>query len=105
MGWEIVYFSEDLQTLIMRLPAGLAARYIHLTERMLAFGPHLGMPHSRAMGGGLFELRMKSKEGIGRVFFCLRNDRQIVMLHAFVKKSPKTPLKDLKLAQERMAKV
>ena len=34
------------------------------------YGPDLGMPHTRAMGGGLFELRLKAKEGIARVFYC-----------------------------------
>ncbi len=62
-------YSEDLQQVILGFPAGLQARYVHLTERMLAFGPNLGMPHTRALGSGLFELRMKSKEAIGRVFF------------------------------------
>jgi phage-related protein len=56
----------------LALPPGFQARYIHLTERMLIFGPDLGMPHTRAMGKGLFELRLKSKEGIARVLFCNR---------------------------------
>ena len=51
---------------------------------------------------GLFELRLKSKEGIGRVFFCTRPARRIMMFHAFVKKSAKMPAKELKLARERM---
>jgi phage-related protein len=105
MEWEIAYYSDDLQQAILELPAGLQARYIHLTERMIAFGPDLGMPHTRAMGKGLFELRMKSKEGIGRVFFCNLPDRRIMMLHAFVKKSAKTPAKELKVARERMKEV
>ncbi len=105
MEWEIVYYSDDLQQAILEFPAGLQARYIHLTDRMLNFGPDLGMPHTRAMGKGLFELRMKSKEGIGRVLFCTRPGRRIVMLHAFVKKSAKTPPKELKVARERMKEV
>lgn len=75
------------------------------SPRMLVFGPDLGMPHTRAMGKGLFELRMKSQEGIGRVFFCNQSDRRIMMLHAFVKKSAKTPPKELKLARQRMRQV
>lgn len=62
MEWEIVYYNDDVQQAILKFPAGLQARFIHLTERMLAFGPDLGMPHTRAMGKGLFELRLKSKE-------------------------------------------
>src|SRR4051794_37963726 len=98
MNWEIVYYSDDVQEGILAFPPGLQARYIHLTDRMLEFGPDLGMPHTRAMGKGLFELRMKAREGIGRVFFCNRPNQRIMMLHAFVKKSGKTPARELKLA-------
>ncbi len=69
---------------------------------MLEFGPDLGMPHTRAMSGGLFELRLKSREGIGRVFYCTLVERKIVMLHQFVKKTDKTPQKELSLARQRM---
>jgi phage-related protein len=105
MEGEIVYCSEELQEAILRFPAGLQARYIHLAERMLIFGPNLGMPHTRALGKGLFELRLKSKEGIGRVFFCVLSVRRIVMLHAFVKKSSKTPANEMKIARTRQREV
>src|SRR5437660_12101634 len=105
MEWEIVYYSDDAQQAILEFPAGIQAKYIHLTERMLTFGPDLGMPHTRAMGKGLFELRLKSNEGIGRVLFCNRPQRRIMMLHAFVKKSAKTPTRELKVARKRMREV
>ena len=105
MEWRIVYFSEDVQNTILAFPAGIQARYVHLTERLVAFGPDLGMPHTRAMGKGLFELRMKSAEGIGRVFFCTRSQRRIVMLHAFIKKSAKTPANEVKIARARLKEV
>ncbi len=57
------------------------------------------------MGKGLFELRLKGKEGTGRVFFCNRPGGRILMLHAFVKKSAKTPARELKVARERMREV
>ncbi len=63
------------------------------------------MPHTRALGAGLFEVRIKSKEGIGRVLFCNLPQQRIMMLHAFVKKSAKTPANALRLAQERMKEV
>jgi phage-related protein len=105
MDWEILYYSEELQRAIMEFAPGIQARYIHLTERMETFGPNLGMPHSRAMGNGHFELRMKSKEGIGRVFYCILPNQRIMMLHAFVKKTSKTPPKELRIAQTRAKEV
>jgi hypothetical protein len=56
MDWGIVYYSDDLQQALLEFPVGLQARYIHLTERMLEFGPNLGMPHTRPLGKGLFEM-------------------------------------------------
>jgi phage-related protein len=100
--WKIEYYSEAVQREILTLPAGLLARYIHLTDRMIDFGPNLGMPHTRSMGKGLFELRLKSAEGIARVLFFARTSQRIVMLHQFVKKSEKTPPKELNIARRRM---
>src|SRR3954449_7754085 len=105
MRWTIAYFSEAVQEAILARPPGAQARFVHLTRRMQEFGPDLGMPHTRAMGGGLFELRLKAKEDIARVFFCTVADRRIVMLHAFVKKSNKTPKKELKTAIARMKEI
>lgn len=102
MTWEIEYHDEKLQEAVLSLPAGLLARFLHLTDRMLEFGPDLGMPHTRAMGSGLFELRLKSQEGIGRVFYCTLVRRRIVVLHQFVKKTDKTPPKELAIARRRM---
>ncbi|MES9856407.1 MAG: type II toxin-antitoxin system RelE/ParE family toxin [Sedimenticola sp.] len=56
---------------------------------MIEFGSNLGMPHTKAFDKGLFELRLKSKEGIARVFYCTKVGRRIVMLHVFVKKLKK----------------
>ena len=62
----------------------------------------LGMPHTRAMGDGLFELRLKAGEGIAPIFYCTRVGRRIVMLHQFNKKTEKTPAKELLAARTRM---
>lgn len=69
---------------------------------MEVYGPDLGMPHTRAMGGGLFELRIKSAECIARVFYCTVVVRRIVFLHHFVKKTDKTPRNELDIARQRM---
>jgi len=69
---------------------------------MEAFGPDLGMPHTRAMGGGLFELRLKAAEGIARIFYCTVVGQRIVFLHQFIKKTDKTPKTELDIAHQRM---
>lgn len=54
---------------------------------------------------GLFELRLKGAEDIARVFFCTLVGRRIIMLHSFVKKTPKTPKREIKVAQTRMKEI
>ena len=54
---------------------------------------------------GLFELRPRGREGIGRVFYCFVIDRNVVILHAFLKKTPDTPEHELKIARIRMKEV
>lgn len=72
---------------------------------MQVFGPYLGMPFTQAMGGGLTEIRAKGQEGIARAFFCTVVGQEIVILHAFVKKTQKTPQKELTLARKRLKEV
>ncbi len=102
MKYSIIYYSQEVQEEIMNLPVTLQARFIGLTDRMMEHGPNLGLPHTDAFGGGLFELRLKGAEGIARAFFCLIVKQKIVMLHSFIKKTQKTPDKELKLAKQRM---
>jgi len=68
-------------------------------------GPNLRMPHSRAMGGGLYELRPRGREGIGRVFYCFAVERRVVILHALVKKTEEIPKQELRIARKRMKEV
>ncbi len=105
MDYTITYYGGDVQAWVDDLPDTLAARYIVLTRRMIALGPDLGEPHTKAFGGGLFELRLKGAEGIARVFYCTLVGRRIVMLHGFIKKSERTPLRERRTAETRMKEV
>ena len=105
MAWSVTFCSERVEAEIFDLAPGFVARFIRNAERMEEFGADLGMPHTRAMGGGLFELRIKAAEGIARVFYCTVVDRRIVFLHQFVKKTDKTPSKELEIARRRMKEV
>jgi phage-related protein len=105
MKWRIKYFNAKLEKEILNLPDGLLARYLRLTDLMLEFGANLGLPHTKPLDSGLFELRVKGKEGIARVFFCIKIGKKIVMLHSFIKKSQKTPKKEIQIAKSRMKEV
>ena len=102
MNWTIIYYSDSVQEEILAMPAGFLGRYLRYADRMEVHGPDLGMPHTRAMGDGLFELRLKAAEGIVRVLYCTMVGRKIMMLHHFIKKTDKTPPRELATARRRM---
>ena len=65
----------------------------------------IGMPLCRAMGEGLWEVCSQLAHGrIARVLFCIADNR-MVLLHAFVKKTQKTPTADHDLARRRMKEI
>ena len=105
MEYVIEYYSDTVIEEIFALPDTLAARYLVLTRRIVAVGPNLGAPHTDAFGDGLFELRLKGQEGIARVFFRALVGRKVMMLHSFIKKSEKTPQREIEIARKRMKEV
>lgn len=105
MDYTIAYYSDAVIKDLERWPLCLRVRYTKLAERMKIYGSNLGEPHTKAFGDGLFELRIKSEMGIGRVFYCTVIGKRIVMLHSFIKKTQKTPQKELAIALSRLKEI
>jgi phage-related protein len=105
VNYTIEYFHARVKAEIESWPDGILADYARMVELLMEFGSNLRMPHSRAMGGGLFELRPRGREGIGRVFYCFVVSQRVVILHAFVKKTRDTGEQDLRIARKRLKEI
>lgn len=76
--------------------------------RILQDGGQLGMPQSRPVkqvASSAFELRVKDRDGIYRVFYVLFDKHRIMVPHAFTKKTQKTPLQEIETAQKRLRRL
>ena len=91
MNWKVTFFNDKVVKETHSFPKGILANFLHIVEMIEEFGPSLGMPYTSPLGKGLFEIRAKGKE--------------IIILHSFVKKTQKTPKKDLDIARKRMKEV
>lgn len=69
--------------------------------KTVQFGWPLGMPLVRKLEHALWEIRVRLPDRIARLFFTYEEGRMI-LLHAFIKKSQKTPAEDLELAKTRL---
>lgn len=106
MSWKIVFYDEKVETSIKKWPIKVLAKFIWVSELIEKFGPtELGMPHIKVLGKGLLEIRVKAKDGAGRALFCTVRGKVIVILNGFIKKTQKTPSRELALASKRMVEV
>lgn len=105
MRWTVTYYNEKVEKEIFSWVDKLLAKYLRIIEMIESHGPDLGLPSTRAMGNGLFEIRAESHQGIGRAFFCTLINKEIVILHSFIKKTEKTPHKELEKARKRMEEI
>jgi phage-related protein len=105
--WRISFYNENVEADTLSFPEGILANFLHISEMIEEFVPALGLPYTQPLGEGLFEIRAKGKEGIGRSFFCTVKGKEVIILHSFIKKTQKTPPKEMTLdaARKRLKEV
>lgn len=103
MIWIVETANTTVDAELEALPVRLRARLVRLMELIEERGVTvLREPHARHLEGKLWELRAKSDEGIARAIYVTIKGRRVVILHAFVKKTAKTPASALRLARRRL---
>ena len=105
VSYQIAFYNGKVQDELLSWPSGIAASFAAIAQRIVEYGPNLGLPYTRAMGDGLFEIRARGVEGIGRAFFCTLIGQRVVILHGFIKKSPRTPDAQLRIARKRLKEI
>lgn len=106
MAWRVEILNHRVEAELAALPVDMRARFAHIAELLVAVGPeHMHEPHVKHLGGKLWEMRMGGRDGIARAIYVLAEGRRIVVVHAFVKKTQKTPARVIRLAMERAKEV
>lgn len=106
MNWTVETLNATVDAELAALPAGLRARLLRLMELIEDYGiVRLREPNAKHVEGKLWELRVKGGEGIARALYVTASGRRLVILHAFVKKSGKTPKRALDTARQRLKEV
>ena len=104
--WAVEVLNQTVEGELLALPKDMQARFLRVSELLESFGPqHVGMPHVRPLGEKLWEMRLTGAAGIGRVIYAAASGRRLVVLHAFVKKTQKTPRRAIELALRRVMEI
>jgi phage-related protein len=101
-GWRVEVLSDVVRAEIEALPEDIRARLAHIVDMMIAVGPErMRAPYVKPLRDKLWEMRMSGRDGIARAIYVTARGRRIVILHAFVKKTQKTPPQAIRLALKR----
>lgn len=106
-GWEIVYYSSPAEIApvaeyLDALPAREAARVVRQIDLLEEFGTNLPFPYTSHIRGSIWELRVRTGRNRHRILYFASRGNRIVLLHAFLKSSAKTPEPDIRVAEARL---
>ena len=96
---NIEYVDHHLEKFVRSLEPQTIAKVIGLVRKLHEHGHDLGMPHSRHLGSRLYELRIRGAQEV-RIFYTV-HENVIFLLHGFVKKTMRTPPKELAKAKQK----
>lgn len=104
MKWEVLTLNEIVDKELAVLDATFKAKFLHIAEMLENFGPeNVREPYCKPLGNKLWEIRMKGRPGIARAIYITAKNKKIIVLHAFIKKTQKTPKKAIDTALNRLA--
>jgi phage-related protein len=104
-NWSVVSLSKTVDKELSLLPVDMGGHLVRITLLLEEFGPHaVGMPHVKHLSERLWEIRISGRSGIARCLFYIAPNYEIVIVHAFIKKTQKTPLSSIQTAFQRMKK-
>ncbi len=107
MKWAAEYYrdavgKEPVAEFINSLPEGARARIFRLVKLLKDYGVLLNEPYTKQVKGKIRELRIKDNRGAIRILYFTYTGRRFILLHGFIKKTDKTPIRDIEIAEKRM---
>jgi len=106
MNWTVETLSETVDKELESLPLDMRARFSRVVELIETFGLNkVGSPHIKHLEGVLWEIRLTGKSGISRALYVTVKRRRVVVVRVFIKKTQKTPRREIRLALERAKEI
>jgi phage-related protein len=106
MKWIVETLNETVDEELNALPEDMRARFVRIAGLIESVGlENVGHPHVKHLEGPLWEIRMAGKAGISRAVYVTAKARRVVVVRVFVKKTQKTPRREIDLALERAKEI
>ena len=106
MKWTVETLDAVVDAELEELPADMLARFHYISQLIEEFGlERVREPHVKHVRGPLWEMRMKGADGISRALYITAIGKRVVVLRVFLKKTQKTPNREIELALKRAKEV
>jgi phage-related protein len=106
MSWRVETLDKRVDRELAALAQDVRQRFLRIVELIEKHGlDAVHEPHVKHLEGRLWEMRMKGRDGIARAIYVTRTEERVVIVHAFVKKTQKTPAQALEIARTRAKEV
>lgn len=106
MSWSVLFVNATAQAELATLPTDMRAKFERIVMLMREHGlEKVREPYVKHLEDKLWEMRLIGRDGIARAIYVTASGRRIVVLRTFVKKTEKTPKRELDLARERAKEV
>ena len=98
--YELPSGEKPVEKFLDSLDLKMRVKALGSIDILAEFGNNLREPYSKAVGGGLFELRVKFAKDITRIFYFFVADNKVILTNGFIKKTRKTPPGEIALAMK-----
>jgi phage-related protein len=106
MPWTVDTLNPTVDAEIVALPADMRARLTRYSGLIERFGPQSLPPAAfKHLEDRLWELRLTGRDGIARAIYVTATGQRVVIVRVFIKKTQKTPPRELELARQRAKEV
>jgi phage-related protein len=106
MTWTILFLDDDVEKSLTALPLDVRASFERIVHLIEAHGlEKVREPYLKHLEGPIWEMRMKGRDGIARAAYVTAKGRRVVIVHVFVKKTQKTPRREIEIALKRAKEV
>lgn len=106
MNWIVTYLDEDVQAEITALPRDIRSKFERIVMMVQEYGlERVHEPYVKHIEGPIWEMRMKGRDKIARAFYVTATQKRVVVVHSFIKKTQKTPRREIETALRRAQEV
>jgi len=106
MGWTLGFVNAAAEAEVKALPPDMIAHFLRLGDLLTSAGiAAMREPYAKHLSGKLWELRLKGRDGIARSIYVTASGQRMIVLRTFVKKTQKTPQREIDIALARMKEI